>query len=621
MMVVLIDFKACGQSEQDIIFVLDSSTSVGTDNFREVLNFVKDLLSNADIDSGRVRVGTLIYSTGVEVRFNLNEFNTKADVFRAIDNIPYILGNTNTAGGIRVMSTEMFTSRNGDREGIPNIAFVITDGQSNINTKDTIPNAELARISGIDIYAIGIGLLETTELEGISSRPLEEFLFTVEEFTELQGLKETIFETVCPETPAPTTDPTTTTTTIPPTTLSACVSTEQDIVFVLDSSTSVGDDNFRRIIDFVKSFLNIAEIDSGAVRVGVLTYSTDVNIQFLLNTWGTKDDIYRALDVIPYAYGSTNTADALKMMRTEMFRTFAGDRPYVPNIAIVVTDGVSNINSRQTVPEADNAKSAGIQIYALGIGITEKKELKQIASSPLSDYLYTVEDFSELDLLQDNIFRNFCPVSSPTTQPVVRCVGVPQDLIFVLDSSTSVGDDNFRRMLEFVKDILLLADIDSGNVRVGVLIYSSGVEIQFHLNEYQTQAAVFQAIDKVPYILGSTNTADGLMVMRNEMFSFQHGDRPDVPNVGIVVTDGQSNINSLRTIPEANEAKSSGIDIYAIGIGLKETKELKGIASEPLEDFLYTVRGFEDLHNLKDRMFESICPGNTVCNFWWRLIT
>ncbi|XP_069108494.1 cartilage matrix protein-like [Argopecten irradians] len=528
------------------------------------------------------------------------------DVFRAIDSIPYILGNTNTAGGLRVMSTEMFVSVNGDREGVPNVAFVITDGQSNINAGDTIPNAESARKSGIDIYAIGIGLRDTAELQGISSRPLDEFLFTVDEFSELSGLKETIFEIVCPETTTPTLP--TTTTTLSPTTEPACLSNEKDIVFVLDSSTSVGDDNFRRMIDFVKSFLHIADIDSGAYRVAVLTYSTNVQIQFLLNTWTTKSDIFSALDIIPYAYGSTNTADAIKMMRTEVFQIIHGDRPNVPNIAIIVTDGVSNINARRTVPEADEAKAVGIEIYALGIGLSDEEELKQLASSPLSEHLYTVKDFSELTLLKDNIFTTFCP--GPTTQLMVTCVGIPQDLVFVLDSSTSVGDENFRRMLEFVKDILLLADIDSGNVRVGLLIYSSRVEIQFHLNQYQTQSEVFKAIDRVPYILGSTNTADGLMVMRNEMFSFQNGDRANVPNVAIVVTDGQSNINSRRTIPEAQKAKGAGIDIYAIGIGLAETSELQAIASEPLTDFLYTVRGFEDLHHLKNRMFESICPGN-----------
>ena len=38
---------------------------------------------------------------------------------------------TNTASGIRNAHTDIFTPQNGDRPGSPNVALVITDGQSN----------------------------------------------------------------------------------------------------------------------------------------------------------------------------------------------------------------------------------------------------------------------------------------------------------------------------------------------------------------------------------------------------------------------------------------------------------------------------------------------------------
>ena len=69
------------------------------------------------------------------------------------------------------------------------------------------------------------------------------------------------------------------------------------------------------------------------------------------------------------------------------------------------------------------------------------------------------------------------------------------------------------------------------------------VEIQFNLNTFNNKAELFAAVDAIPYIYGSTNTADGIMTMRN-MFNANDGDRDGVPNIGIVVTDGVSNINS-----------------------------------------------------------------------------
>lgn len=66
-----------------------------------------------------------------------------------------------------------------------------------------------------------------------------------------------------------------------------------------------------------------------------------------------------------------------------------------------------------------------------------------------------------------------------------------------------------------------------------------------------------KAIDNIPYIYGSTNTADALKVMRNQMFIPSRGDRSDAPNVCVLLTDGVSNINSRRTIPEAEDTRNS----------------------------------------------------------------
>ena len=63
-----------------------------------------------------------------------------------------------------------------------------------------------------------------------------------------------------------------------------------------------------------------------------------------------------AVDNIPYIYGSTNTADSLKVMREDIFNPARGDRPDAPNIAMILTDGVSNINSRRTISEAETSR-------------------------------------------------------------------------------------------------------------------------------------------------------------------------------------------------------------------------------------------------------------------------
>ena len=121
---------------------------------------------------------------------------------------------------------------------------------------------------------------------------------------------------------------------------------------------------------------------------------------------------------------------------------------------------------------------------------------------------------------------------------------------------------------------------------------------------------MFAAIDNIPYIYGSTNTADALKTMRNRMFTLRNGDRPDVPNLVILITDGVSNINAQRTIPEAKRARDAEIHIYAIGIGLSDTRELDAIASVPASENSYAVQDFDELRGLDKRIFSAICPGS-----------
>ena len=190
-------------------------------------------------------------------------------------------------------------------------------------------------------------------------------------------------------------------------TFTDCEDAELDLVFLLDASTSVTKPNFQLMLQFLKDFLYIAQIDSGNVRVGLVIYSTRVNVQFQMNTFSTKGEVFDAIDQTPYEYGSTNTADGLKTMR-QMYSPQNGDRPHVRNIAIVITDGVSNINARRTIPEAVQARAAGIHIYVIGIGLTDTKEIDGIASPPIEENRFTVDEFSELRALRSKIFQSFC---------------------------------------------------------------------------------------------------------------------------------------------------------------------------------------------------------------------
>ena len=206
-------------------------------------------------------------------------------------------------------------------------------------------------------------------------------------------------------------------------------------------------------------------------------------------------------------------------------------------------------------------------------------------------------------VIDELISRNQCAYPSFFS----GCGSAMVDLVFVLDASTSVTAPNFELMKKFVKDFILEADVDGGKVKVGMVVYSTADHVEFYMNDYASRAEVERAIDEIVYRQGNTNTADGIATMRDELFAGGNGERPGVPNVAIVVTDGQSNINRPRTIPEAEQARSQNIKIYAVGIGLKDTSEIDGIASKPVDEYRYQVDDFAELDALRHKVFAALC--------------
>ena len=81
----------------------------------------------------------------------------------------------------------------------------------------------------------------------------------------------------------------------------------------------------------------------------------------------------------------------------------------------------------------------------------------------------------------------------------------------------------------------------------------------------------------------ATNTAGGLVQMR-EMFE-EHG-REAAAKIAVLLTDGRSNIDSELTIPEAENAKNEGIDIYVVGTWIFHYS-LSLSLSLPLSPFVY----------------------------------
>jgi hypothetical protein len=85
-------------------------------------------------------------------------------------------------------------------------------------------------------------------------------------------------------------------------------------------------------------------------------------------------------------------------------------------------------------------------------------------------------------------------------------------MVFVLDTSESVGRENFPLITDFVSDLVIRKETTIGpnDVQVGVLIYNHFVLKQFDMNEYSDKLSLQNAINTIEYKPGSTNTGEAI---------------------------------------------------------------------------------------------------------------
>ena len=67
-----------------------------------------------------------------------------------------------------------------------------------------------------------------------------------------------------------------------------------------------------------------------------------------------------------YRGRGTNMAAAFQFVREQMYTVANGDRQAAPDVVIMVSGSMANINQAQTIPQAEAARAAGIHVYGLG---------------------------------------------------------------------------------------------------------------------------------------------------------------------------------------------------------------------------------------------------------------
>ena len=111
--------------------------------------------------------------------------------------------------------------------------------------------------------------------------------------------------------------------------------------------------------------------------------------------------------------------------------------------------------------------------------------------------------------------------------------------------------------------------------------------------------------------VGPCYTADALRVMRQDVFKASQGDRKRATNIGILITDGVSNVLPQQTRPEAKKVRRERIQLYAIGVSVQNTKELFGLVDKKSrETNVMLLRNYDELTEFADTFLDKMCSNS-----------
>ncbi|KAI4551608.1 hypothetical protein MJT46_017860 [Ovis ammon polii x Ovis aries] len=175
-----------------------------------------------------------------------------------------------------------------------------------------------------------------------------------------------------------------------------------------------------------------------------------------------------------------------------------------------------------------------------------------------------------------------------------ECIKGNVDLVFLFDGSMSLQQDEFEKIVDFMKDVM--KKLSNSSYQFAAVQFSTDFKTEFTFLDYNRQKDPDALLAGVKHMRLLTNTFGAINYVAKEVFRQELGARPDATKVLIIITDGEAT-------DEQNIDAAKDIIRYIIGIGknfkTKESQEaLHQFASKPVEEFVKILDTFEKLKDL-----------------------
>ena len=183
---------------------------------------------------------------------------------------------------------------------------------------------------------------------------------------------------------------------------------ELDMMLVLDRSGSIDSTEMTTLKTAASAFVTAlmpAETGNG-VHIGQSSFSTTGSLDQHLTD--VQDDILAAIA----ALSSSNTTDleaGITLAVGELDNSHGHERPTVKDVMVIITDGNPNVPDEtqgrlDAAAAADAARSAGIEVFVVGVGVTLDTEnfLKTDIADDAAHYFSAI-NFDDLETVLESL--------------------------------------------------------------------------------------------------------------------------------------------------------------------------------------------------------------------------
>ncbi|XP_064419494.1 collagen alpha-3(VI) chain [Latimeria chalumnae] len=576
----------------DIIFLVDSSWSIGKENFQHVREFLYNVVKALATSENDFHFGLVQYSGNPHTEFLLNTYSSNQDILFHIWSMTYKGGGTKTGKGLEYLVKKHLTSAAGNRasDGVPQVIIVLTDGRSQ---DDVAPPSSALKSADINLFAIGVQDAVDWELKEIASEPLETHLYNLENFTALHSIVDALVANIIAAA-----DPQMAEATGVIKDITAQESA--DLIFLIDGSTNVGPINFGHLRDFLVNFIDSLEVGIDKIRVGLVQYSEEPKTEFFLNSYATKSEVLDAVKALKFKGGVlANTGEALEFVVQDHLLQSAGSRldEDVPQILVVISAGRSSDDIREGVFAV---KQAGIYSLGIAVAMTDTSELDQIAVG--KSFVYTSTNFRALDEVQEQMLAVINGVAQRTIilQPptIIEETEVNRrDILFLIDGTDSVGSPGLIAIRDFIRRLVNRMEIGPGQIQVALAQYTDEVKPEFNFDTFRTKRDIIGNLLRLRNQGGETlNTGAALDYARTQLFVRDAGSRimEGIPQLLVLFVAGPSADDITRPV---RELKQAGILALTVGTGNADQAELESIAFSP--SLVFEVQQLQQLTTIQ----------------------